>query len=404
MFSSNNKEMNRVRKAKKLPKDALAKLNVGVASVLLGTGLVFAGATTANAATVTSPAPADAQVASAASTSTADSAAVQSAQQNVSTASHALNSANANVSAAQSDYDAAARVNSGASAIASDEQAVSDAQSSLTDAVNANHAAINARNSASTAFSNASTAVSEAGVTFAGVAQRQSQSTSLSAVVASQSAEVTSLQSVVSSTLASENAASYYTSLNDNNSAAPATNASTALKDAYADWQGANATHAALTAAYAAAQKQHRAALTNYGTVLAQYNFNNRDVTALANSAREGQTLLNNLSRTRTNLANAQDAVDSTSLNRQLASSAVDAAWHTLNTDRLTYGILNGAQLNSLADSAAASNAAVTASNAVRANPNYANYESAASEVAHDSTAVSNATREASEASANLSS
>ena len=53
MFSKNNKKMIAERSAERTLKYGLVKLNVGVASVLLATGLTFAGGQTASADTVT---------------------------------------------------------------------------------------------------------------------------------------------------------------------------------------------------------------------------------------------------------------------------------------------------------------------------------------------------------------
>lgn len=53
MFSKNNKKMIAERSAERTLKYGLVKLNVGLASVLLATGLTFAGGQTASADTVT---------------------------------------------------------------------------------------------------------------------------------------------------------------------------------------------------------------------------------------------------------------------------------------------------------------------------------------------------------------
>ena len=53
MFSKNNKKMIAERSAERTLKYGLVKLNVGLASVLLATGLTFAGGQAASADTVT---------------------------------------------------------------------------------------------------------------------------------------------------------------------------------------------------------------------------------------------------------------------------------------------------------------------------------------------------------------
>ena len=164
MFSSNNKEMNRVRKAKKMPKYGLAKLNVGVASVLLGTGLVFAGGASVAHADVDTL-PQDASQATSLAQQNQNSAANSSATSREKAILDAQNTVNQNSSAVASDQALLKSAQAGSSAAAQYSDAVKSASAASDAEVAANTTLTNAqtaKNNAQDKYSNASAAASNA--------------------------------------------------------------------------------------------------------------------------------------------------------------------------------------------------------------------------------------------------
>ena len=150
MYSKNNVKMNAEKKAVKAPKYGLAKLSVGVASVLLGTTLVYGANAQADVLTaVTDPNQPTAQTSSAASDDKAvTSADVEAASQAATEAKSAADAHQAVVSDAQSALEKAKSANSKVAVV--------------NDALNSARAAESAEAQANGAVTSANKALNEA--------------------------------------------------------------------------------------------------------------------------------------------------------------------------------------------------------------------------------------------------
>lgn len=165
MYSKNNVKMNAEKKAVKAPKYGLAKLSVGVASVLLGTTLVYGGA---NAKAATTPANAGelptAQTSSASTssaTASSEAAKVTSAdvQSASATASAAASNADANKANVQSASDALSAAKSANQGVANVKDALASANAAISaenEALNSSYKAADAESAAASAYNSAS--------------------------------------------------------------------------------------------------------------------------------------------------------------------------------------------------------------------------------------------------------
>ena len=166
MYSKNNVKMKAEKKAVKSPKYGLAKLSVGVASVLLGTTLVYGANAQADTKTMVQPTPATegalassaAPASSAAQSATVTSEDVQKASDAASAAQATADAHKQAVSDAQTALDKAKAANSDAAAVKDALNNAKSAEAAESAAFNASVSAYNEQTAADQAVNDAKTA------------------------------------------------------------------------------------------------------------------------------------------------------------------------------------------------------------------------------------------------------
>lgn len=164
MYSKNNVMMNAEKKATKAPKYGLAKLSVGVASVLLGTTLVYGGANAkADVATPVNDGALTTQTSSASTSSAAasseaakvTSADVQSASATASAAASNADANKANVQSASDALNAATKANQAVANVNKALASANAATSTENEALTASYKANDAESAAQSAYDEA---------------------------------------------------------------------------------------------------------------------------------------------------------------------------------------------------------------------------------------------------------